>query len=186
MKHHQLRQHMRTIHSPPGTKSYRCEHTGCTKSFATNQKLRAHMKTHDGIVTVLILFYLLRTLLTRTLNHADKRYICTHGSCTPGASTAATYYPTWSALQHHMRVAHPPTCPRPSCHGKTFASPHGLRAHLKIHAQRDMEAEMHVAANSSDEDDEDRPQKRRRGGELGREWVCEVEGCGKDFKSARS
>lgn len=30
-----------------------------------------------------------------------------------------------------------------------------------------------------------RPKKRRRGGEMGRDWNCEVEGCGKDFKSVR-
>ena len=34
-----------------------------------------------------------------------------------------------------------------------------------------------------DENGEGSPKKRRRGGELGRDWVCEAEGCGKDFKS---
>lgn len=48
-KHHQLRDHIATLHSPPGTKPYRCERSGCTKSFATNQKLTAHAKTHDGM-----------------------------------------------------------------------------------------------------------------------------------------
>lgn len=49
MKHHQLREHLCTAHAPPGTKPYMCEHSGCTKSFSTNQKLRTHMKIHDGI-----------------------------------------------------------------------------------------------------------------------------------------
>lgn len=182
-KHHQLRHHICTVHSPPGTKPYRCEHDGCVKSFATNQKLRAHMKTHDGTCNPPRGPY--RDGMVNILLFVDKRYVCTHSSCAPAPGAPATYHPTWSALQHHMRLAHPPTCPRASCDGKTFASPHGLRAHLKIHAQRDLEADMHITADSSDEEG-DRPQKRRRGGELGRDWICEVEGCGKDFKSVSS
>lgn len=30
---------------------------------------------------------------------------------------------------------------------------------------------------------EDRPRKKRRGGEMGRDWKCDIEGCEKDFKS---
>ncbi|KAI0651729.1 hypothetical protein C8Q79DRAFT_897834 [Trametes meyenii] len=161
-KHHQLREHISTTHCPPGTKPYRCGHPGCSMSFATNQKLTAHTKTHDA-----------------------KRYTCVHKSCLLADDGTARYYPTWSALQHHMRTAHPPTCPHASCNGKTFTQQKGLRAHLKIHAQRDREADMDDALASSGSDHE-RPHKRRRGGELGRDWVCEVEGCGKDFKSKKA
>ncbi|KAI0639277.1 hypothetical protein C8Q77DRAFT_1080385 [Trametes polyzona] len=162
-KHHQLREHVCKVHAPPGTKSYRCQHAGCTKSFATNQKLTAHAKTHDA-----------------------KRYTCVHKECLPVEGVGPTYYPTWSALQHHMRTAHPPTCPHPSCKGKTFSQQKGLRAHLKIHAQRDQEGDLDdVVAGSGSEDDEP-PRKRRRGGEVGRDWVCEVDGCGKDFKSKKA
>lgn len=35
-------------------------------------------------------------------------------------------------------------------------------------------------------DTEDPPRKKRRGGEAGRDWKCEVDDCGKDFKSVRS
>ncbi|RDX55997.1 hypothetical protein OH76DRAFT_1427399 [Lentinus brumalis] len=163
-KHHQLREHICAAHSPPGTKPYRCDHTGCTKSFATNQKLTAHMKTHD-----------------------DKRYTCVHLSCVPAEGAEPTYFSTWSALQHHTRTAHPPTCPYPSCKGKTFTQQKGLRAHLKIHAQHDQEAEIDNAVQGSGSGNEDeRPRKRRRGGEVGRDWLCEVEGCGKDFKSKKA
>jgi general transcription factor IIIA len=48
-KHHQLRSHIATAHSPPGTKSYICSHDGCIKSFSTNQKLKAHAKVHEGM-----------------------------------------------------------------------------------------------------------------------------------------
>ncbi|KAI0778057.1 hypothetical protein BD413DRAFT_506447 [Trametes elegans] len=162
-KHHQLREHICTVHSPPGTKPYRCEHLGCTKSFATNQKLTAHSKTHDA-----------------------KRYTCVHKSCLPTEGSDPVYHPTWSALQHHMRTAHPPTCPHPSCNGKTFSQQKGLRAHLKIHAQREQEGDMDGAVAGSGSDDEERPHKRRRGGEVGRDWACEVPGCGKDFKSKKA
>ncbi|KAI0762861.1 hypothetical protein C8Q74DRAFT_1207337 [Fomes fomentarius] len=166
-KHHQLREHICTVHSPPGTKPYRCEHAGCTKSFATNQKLTAHIKTHDGT-----------------------RYTCAHQSCLPAPGESPTYYQTWSALQHHMRTAHPPTCPYQSCKGKTFTLQKGLRAHMKIHAQRDQEAELVDAIvgfdDSEAEAEAERPRKRRRGGEVGRDWVCEVDGCDKDFKSKKA
>ncbi|KAA1477311.1 hypothetical protein DENSPDRAFT_875196 [Dentipellis sp. KUC8613] len=160
LKHHQLRAHAATEHAPPGTKPYQCEHEGCTKSFSTNQKLRTHAKVHN-----------------------ETRYTCSHDSClsAPSTSSAQTFYPTWTALQHHVRTAHPPTCSHPSCNGKVFTTQKGLRAHMKIHDLRDAEDAMHVDEASSDEDDP--PQKRRRGGELGRDWKCEEDGCEKDFKS---
>ncbi|OSD06096.1 hypothetical protein PYCCODRAFT_1405021 [Trametes coccinea BRFM310] len=162
-KHHQLREHICSVHSPPGTKPYRCEHPGCTKSFATNQKLTAHMKTHDA-----------------------KRYTCVHKSCLPAEGTDPVYYSTWSALQHHVRTVHPPTCPHPSCNGKTFSQQKGLRAHLKIHAQREQECDIDDAVARSGSEDEERPRKKRRGGEVGRDWICDVDGCGKDFKSKKA
>jgi hypothetical protein len=47
-KHHQLRSHTCQAHAPPGTKPYMCTHPGCARSFDTNQKLRGHVRTHDG------------------------------------------------------------------------------------------------------------------------------------------
>ncbi|KAH9946789.1 hypothetical protein B0H21DRAFT_877046 [Amylocystis lapponica] len=125
-KHHLLREHVCTVHSPPGTKPYLCGHIGCTKSFSTNQKLRVHSKTH-----------------------IDKRYTCVHSTCVP-ATGAPAYYR----------------------HGRTFNAQSGLRAHLKLHVERDAEAELEmIAGGSTDEnEDEQKPRKRRRG-------------CDKDFKS---
>jgi general transcription factor IIIA len=51
-KNFQLRQHVASTHSPPGTKAFQCEHEECTKSFTTAQKLKTHTKTHDGALTV--------------------------------------------------------------------------------------------------------------------------------------
>ncbi|KZT06855.1 uncharacterized protein LAESUDRAFT_743186 [Laetiporus sulphureus 93-53] len=161
-KHHQLREHVCTNHALQGTKPYRCEHPECTKSFLTNQKLRAHAKTHT-----------------------EKRYTCVHESCLPAPGSAPTYFQTWSTLQHHMRASHPPTCPYPSCNGKAFAAQKGLRAHLKLHSERDLEAEL-AAAETLPSEDGETPKKRRRGGEVGRDWICAEEGCGKDFKSKKA
>ncbi|ESK93678.1 transcription factor iiia [Moniliophthora roreri MCA 2997] len=162
-KHHQLRTHKCTAHAPPGTKPYPCTHPGCTKSFDTNQHLRTHFKVHN-----------------------EKRYTCAHQTCLPTPGTAAVFYPTWTALQHHMRTAHPPTCPHPQCRGKTFTSQKGLRAHQKLHEEREIEAEINACAVDSDAEATHPPRKKRRGGEMGRDWRCEVQGCGKDFKSSKA
>ena len=52
---------------------------------------------------------------------------------------------------------------------------------MKLHDQRVLE---HEHENSEEEDGP--PRKRQRGGEVGRDWKCEMEGCTKDFKSVRT
>ncbi len=49
----------------------------------------------------------------------------------------------------------------------------------------EIEEQLAVDAGSEHESDigEERGRKRRRGGEVGRDWKCDVEGCSKDFKS---
>ncbi|KAJ7497019.1 hypothetical protein FB451DRAFT_1209737 [Mycena latifolia] len=162
-KHHQLRAHKCTVHAAPGTKPYQCEHDGCTQSFATNQHLRTHSKVHN-----------------------EKRYTCSHSTCLPTNGETLKFYPTWTTLQHHTRTAHPPRCSHPSCNGRTFSSQKGLRAHQKLHEQRDAEAEIDALASDCEEGDEERPRKKRRGGELGRDWKCDVDDCTKDFKSKKA
>jgi uncharacterized C2H2 Zn-finger protein len=66
-----------------------------------------------------------------------------------------------------------------------FASQKGLRSHQKLHEQRDAEEQLRGTLPVEDADaDDDRPTKKaRRGGEIGRDWKCDFEGCDKDFKS---
>ncbi|EIW78739.1 hypothetical protein CONPUDRAFT_60762 [Coniophora puteana RWD-64-598 SS2] len=161
-KHHQLRSHVCDVHAPPGTKPYQCDHPSCSKSFSTNQKLRSHLKMHD-----------------------DRRYTCSHPSCLPPSGSSPAHYPTWTALQSHIRTNHPPTCTHPSCDGRTFASGQNLRAHMKLHEQRDLES-LIDQVDSDVDGQTTRPRKRRRGGELGRDWICDIVGCGKDFKSKKA
>ncbi|KAF6760174.1 transcription factor iiia [Ephemerocybe angulata] len=150
-KHNHLRAHICDAHAPPGTKPCRCDHEGCEKSFDTNQHLKTHKKTHN-----------------------TKRYTCVQGTCLVQSGDEPKYFPTWTALQHHIRTAHPPSCNHPSCNGRVFASHKGLRSHQKLHDQRD-------------DDTDDRPAKKpRRGGDLGRDWKCEFEDCDKDFKSKKA
>jgi general transcription factor IIIA len=114
----------------------------------------------------------------------DRRYTCVHASCLAVQDAAPAYYATWTALQHHIRTTHPPTCLEPACNGKMFKSQRGLRAHMKLHNQNDVQDA--IASDSDAESEIDGPPcKKRRGGEVGRDWLCEVEGCGKDFKSVR-
>lgn len=164
------------MHALPGTKPYQCEHQGCTQSFSTNQHLRTHTKVHNGEVE--IIFF--QSLLIKS----EKRYTCANSTCIAANGGTIKFYPTWTALQHHNRTEHPPTCLQPPCHGRIFSSQKGLRAHQKIHEQQATEAEIDAAMNTEDADDE-RPRKKRRGGEVGRDWKCDVDGCTKDFKSAR-
>lgn len=183
MKNYQLRDHICTAHAPPGTKPYRCEHKDCTKSFTTSQKLRAHAKIHDGTC----ISYDQPDTSTIVMSElvSDKRYTCIHPDCLPTPDNSPNYLPTWSALQHHLRIAHPPTCPHAECNGKTFTAQKGLRAHLKLHEQRELEDAINQAnlAGNDDSTVEGRPKKKRRGGEVGRDWPCEIEGCEKEFKS---
>ena len=53
---------------------------------------------------------------------------------------------------------------------------------MKLHEQTEIEELMAVDSDAESCMDEP-PRKKRRGGDIGRDWVCEVEGCGKDFKS---
>jgi hypothetical protein len=65
-----------------------------------------------------------------------------------------------------------------SCNGRTFASQHNLRAHQKLHEQQELEA---LLTGVETPGTIDYPRKRRRGGELGRDWKCDK--CEKEFKS---
>jgi len=51
-------------------------------------------------------------------------------------------FPVWSALQTHIRVEHPPTCPYGECGGRTFKNSTRLREHLKVHDQRETDKSM--------------------------------------------
>jgi hypothetical protein len=113
----------------------------------------------------------------------EKRYACVNPVCRDTSEPA--FYPTWTALQRHIRTTHPPACPHEECSERTFSSQKGLRAHLKLHEQRALEDVLSEHKDGSSDEDAP-PQKRRRGGEVGRDWKCEVEGCTKDFKSVRS
>ncbi|KAH7108252.1 hypothetical protein BKA62DRAFT_681624 [Auriculariales sp. MPI-PUGE-AT-0066] len=163
-KHNQLRAHVAEAHSPPGTKPFQCEHEGCDKSFATNQKLTAHNKTH-----------------------LEKRYACMHPSCVSAENVLI--FTKWTQLQHHLRTAHPPTCPHPSCGNRTFANPANLRAHLLLHSQKDAETQIATdptSVNSEPDEDDEPPAKRRRGGDIGRDWKCSEDDCDKAFKSKKA
>lgn len=80
-----------------------------------------------------------------------------------------------------MRAAHPPTCPYPECQGKSFSQQKGLKAHLKIHEGR--EVDDRLDGEDDGVNDDEPVVKKRRGGEHGRNWACDFEGCTKDFKS---
>lgn len=52
---------------------------------------------------------------------------------------------------------------------------------MKIHEGRDLDGRLD---GGEDVTNDDQPaMKRKRGGDYGRDWVCDFEGCTKDFKS---
>lgn len=113
---------------------------------------------------------------------SGKRYTCVHASCLANAEDSPLYFFTWSALQSHIRTNHPPTCPHASCNGRTFANQGNLRAHLKTHEHHEVHNDIELGLESENES-ELPAKKRRRGGEHGRDWKCDVGDCEKDFKS---
>jgi general transcription factor IIIA len=57
---------------------------------------------------------------------------------------------------------------------------------MKLHEQREVDKALGGNLVNKDDQDEEvriKPFKRRRGGEIGRDWKCDVEGCERDFKS---
>ncbi|SNX81444.1 related to Zinc finger protein [Melanopsichium pennsylvanicum] len=145
-KRKQLRQHIRDHHSifaTPDQQSsgssiqrkdgvdtaaaalpFPCPFPGCGKSFPTNSKRKTHYRNHEG-----------------------GRYTCSMEHSQPQDISIATRPPylyifsTWSALQAHMKEAHPPLCPWPGC-GKKFQRQDNMRAHYRRHEQRKMRLEL--------------------------------------------
>ena len=82
-------------------------------------------------------------------------------------------------------------CPYPQCQSKAFTQQKGLKAHLKLHEEREDEERIDRVLEDEDDDGEghkdgEMPKQKRRGGEYGRDWKCQVEDCDKDFKSVCS
>lgn len=146
-KRKQLRQHIRDHHSSPAAPADRvhagarqepeavsashskalpfaCQYPGCNKRFPTNSKRKTHFRTHE-----------------------DGRYTCSMDHTQPQQATIHDQgpfiytFPTWSALQAHMKEAHPPICPWPGC-GKQFQRQDNLRAHYRRHEERRLRLEM--------------------------------------------
>ena len=141
------------------------------------------MKTHDGMDCTSKFGW--SNIHISTL---DKRYTCSHLHCLPDPDKDPVYFGTWTALQTHIKIDHPPMCMHPECNGRTFASQHNLRAHQKLHEQQEIETYLYHTDRTDAPGDalSSQPRKRRRGGELGRDWKCDFAGCGKDFKSVCS
>lgn len=113
----------------------------------------------------------------------ERRYTCCQPVCLQNTGNNRPHFRTWSDLQAHNRLAHPATCPYLSCNGRTFNSHKNLRGHLKVHEEREADEELRSDSDADDEGERNLDLKRRRDGKSGRDWKCDVKGCGKDFKS---
>ncbi|GAC96709.1 C2H2 type zinc finger containing protein [Pseudozyma hubeiensis SY62] len=141
-KRKQLRQHIRDHHCGPAVNvdgqqeqghlqlleakalPFVCLYPGCGKRFATNSRRKTHFRTHE-----------------------EGRYTCSMEHDLPqqhGDQDAGPFvytFPNWTALQAHIKEAHPPICPWPGC-GKRFQRQDNLKAHYRRHEDRKLRLEM--------------------------------------------
>ncbi|KAL4400029.1 RNA polymerase II transcription regulator [Malassezia pachydermatis] len=141
-KRKHLRQHIRDVHADTtnATLPYPCDVPGCDKRFATHAKREHHRRVHD-----------------------QSRYQCFlphpappppgHPPYTVDATLPSWTFATWTHLQRHQTLYHPPTCAQ--C-GRVFANRENLRRHMRTHD----------------------PSAR-----WDSEWVCPWNGCDKVFQS---
>ncbi|KAN0066134.1 hypothetical protein ACQY0O_000228 [Thecaphora frezii] len=121
---------------------FACSFQGCTMRFATNAKRRSHFKTHE------------QGRYTCSVAHSTPQHPASdHGQPDPSALASANgshvyVFPTWTALQEHMKQCHPPTCPWPGC-GKLFTRQDNLRAHYKRHEKRKLDLERELGSQGS-------------------------------------
>lgn len=158
LKHHQMRTHNIQMHQPIGTLPYPCTagtDPPCMSSFSTAQHLRSHLKTHEV-----------------------DRYMCSDASC-------LKYFGTWSALQAHMRSAHPYVCIYPSClrADKPFVNLANLKAHLKLHnAEETVEWPCdYGSCTKAFKTERSRKTHIERSHLLLRPFICSEKGCGQSF-----
>lgn len=145
-KRKELRQHIREHHADTQTFSHEglnlngsteaqpppnaaqlpftCQYRDCGKSFPTNSKRKAHYRTHQ------------EGRYTCAMDHAHLQ----KDDFDPTEPIIYSFE-TWTALQKHMKEAHPPVCPWPGC-GKHFSRQDNLRAHYRRHENRKLRLEL--------------------------------------------
>ncbi|KAJ3517252.1 hypothetical protein NLJ89_g624 [Agrocybe chaxingu] len=98
-------------------------------------------------------------------------------------TATVTHVSTRHALQALTRVPH--SFRHGLRYNHTFAKAIHQRVRTLHATVKEVEVELQGIADSDNENDEP-PKKRRRGGEHGRDWKCEAPSCDKDFKSKKA
>jgi general transcription factor IIIA len=128
------------------------------------------------------------------------RYVCSH------ETHELLHFPNWSSLQAHLKDQHPPSCHYAECVGRTFGSQRSLKAHLKVHEEREIDLERQGVQSSEIHhtvhpllSKKERKRKRQAvvaggkspklvridDGEEGKAVACDHEGCTKAYKTVR-
>lgn len=105
----------------------------------------------------------------------ENRYACLHESHAGGQLPK---FPTWSALQAHNKLDHPPTCSHPGCKGKRFASHKILKQHT---------ARWHVGSDSEASEEADVYHQKNEEGDAhasSNQFSTDVHQAGESFTSA--
>ncbi|TCD66374.1 Strongly-conserved Zn-finger binding protein (TFIIIA) [Steccherinum ochraceum] len=183
-----LQAHSRS-HLPSSSRPFECTEDQCGKRFWTAQHLRVHSELHKGEKPFKCPEPDCEAAYAK--HHQLREHICTKHA-PPEASNAQqdtrwkTIYVRTPWLLIH-RADHTQILP----HMDLSSAAHEDRPSSDMSASiRDIEAGLREGnpdeSDTGADDEDEPPQKKRRGGEVGRDFVCEVEGCSKDFKSKKA
>ncbi|KAJ3134130.1 Strongly-conserved Zn-finger binding protein (TFIIIA) [Geranomyces variabilis] len=184
VRNEHLTRHARThATTPMGQKPFLCEHEGCTQAFASQYHLNRHVKTHLAPKPYPCTIEGCNESFTK--HNLLRIHLCTHTGAKPHTCTQCPKsFPTAQKLKAHQHThsAEPRhRCGHPECDAPPFAKWTLLQRHVK-EAHRPTCAVCHKTFSRRDT-----LKDHMKGHEEKKAvWVCESEGCEKQFASAKS
>ncbi|KAK3091158.1 hypothetical protein FSP39_017585 [Pinctada imbricata] len=136
-------------------KRFKCDYTGCTRTYSTAGNLKTHMKTHRGEYT----------------------FVCNQPNC--GKMFLTSY-----SLKIHVRVhtkEKPYECYMQGCR-KSYNTLYRLRAHQRLHTGETFNCEEDGCNKYFTTQSDLRKHTRTHTGE--KPYLCDTDGCGKAFAAS--